>query len=188
MNRTRKLLLTLRAIVLIGLISGAYYCLWKNILPPPLDMNWSTELCSLGGIGFIYCFIHINSSLKSFLYKLKAIMFLPLISGLFFHWMTHPELKKMPLCLCGILLSIIVAILSLMDAIWMAKEKCYMIVSILAAVLSCALIIVGTISAFFQIILLGLIFTIVCLSDLVVKEATKRGGVNYEKKNTDSCI
>jgi len=180
MNMKWKWLVILRAIVLVGLMAGAYYCLWKNILPPPLDMNWSTELCSLGGIGFIYCFIHINSSLKSFLYKLKAIMFLPLISGLFFHWMTHPELKKMPLCLCGILLSIIVAILSLMDAIWMAKDRCYMIVSILAAILSCALIIVGTISAFYQIILFGLIFTIVCLSDLVIKNYLLKGGKENE--------
>jgi len=84
------------------------------------------------------------------------------------------------LCLCGILLSIIVAILSLMDAIWMAKDRCYMIVSILAAILSCALIIVGTISAFYQIILFGLIFTIVCLSDLVIKNYLLKGGKENE--------
>ena len=180
MNMKWKWLVILRAIVLIGLMAGAYYCLWKNILSPPLDMNWSTEIISLGALVFIYCFLRIESGLTSFLYKAKAVILIPLLSGLFYHWMTRPELKQKPIWLIAILTAILLVILNLIDAIWTVREKCYNAISVMVLLLSSTVMLVGCFSAFYQLTLLGTIFIIVGITDLIIKQFVKEGGFNYE--------
>ena len=174
-----NLLFVARIIVLVALMGSAFFCLWKGYFATPFDMKWATEMTSLCGLTFIYCFIHRKSEMVMFLYGAKAAVMLPLVSGLFYHWMTRPEFKQTPVWLVGLLLSIALAILQLMDTIWMSKGKLYLPLSIVSGVICLALIGIGA-TGVYALCLLGVFFLIVAISDFFVKRYLQNGGKENE--------
>ena len=142
-------------------------------------MKLATCVASFCGLSFIYLLIRRNSDMVMFLYGAKAAAMLPLISGLFFHWMTRPEFKQTPVWLIGLLLSIALAILQLMDTIWMSKGKHYLPVSIVSGVICLALMGIGA-TGFYALCLLGVFFLIASTSDLIVKRFLQNGGKENE--------
>ena len=168
-----------RGAMLLGIIAVTLYSQWKQFLSAPFEMDWSTETVWLCVLVFIYIIIRRKSEINSFLYKMKVVIMIGLTSCLFFQWMHTSQLKSAPLQLIGLLLSIVICILHLMDSIWFVKGKYFIVISISCGLLSSTITLIGTVTSFYQLIILGTIFIIASLSDLVIKNYLLKG----EKEN-----